>query len=134
MSDTSPEMLARILAAYQKVRSMRADLKRKYEEEDSDLKRKLNLMEVELMRIMEKTGTDQLKVDGVGLAYRSENMKFKGNDWPAIWQWIQETGNLGTLQRRLASGSLKDYMEENDGALPPGVGVSVERTVVVRRS
>lgn len=48
-------------------------------------------------------------------------------------QFIKETGNVELLQQRLSSTAVKEYMDNNNGQLPPGVKVVVERTVTIRR-
>jgi len=128
---TNPQ-LGRMLGAYLKIRDARAVLKRKYEEEDNTLQRKLGLIEAALMKIMQETGSENLTVKGTGMAYLTTKTFTKGKDWDALWKYIEESGNLDLLQRRLSSRAVQEYMDANGGELPPGVDVSQERAVVVR--
>lgn len=130
----SEQLLKRMLGAYQKIREERGVIKRSYEESDGKLKRQLEVIEAGLLKIMNQSGTDQLKVTGVGLAYQTQAVRVNATDWDAVWKFIAENDRLDFLQRRLSSKVVQDYIEENDGVLPPGVDVSVERKVIVKRS
>jgi hypothetical protein len=125
-------MLERMIGAYMKIRDRRAEIKREYTEEDNELKRKHSLIEAALMKIMQDTGSDNLSVKGLGMAYVTTKTYTKGKDWDALWKYIEESGNLDLLQRRISSKAVQEYMDANEGELPPGVDVSQERAVVVR--
>ncbi len=128
---TNPQ-LERFLSAYQKIRSKRSEIKRSFEEMDGGLKHKLGLIEVALMKMMAESGSENLKIKGIGQAYLTTKTFTKGKDWDAIWKYVEESGNLDLLQRRLSSKAVQEFMEANSGDLPPGVDVSTERAVVVR--
>lgn len=133
--ETNPDSpLATMLRAYQNIRTKRSEIKREFEEADGKLRRNLELIEVALLKVMNESGTDQLKVAGVGLAYRSDKVRVSAKDWDALWQFISDNDRLDFLQRRLSSKIVQEYIDENDGELPPGVDVSKERAVVVKRA
>ena len=124
--------LERMLGAYMKIRDARGELKRTFEEKDGELKRKHALIEAGLMKMMQESGSENLTVRGIGMAYLTTKTFTKGKDWDALWKYIEESGNLDLLQRRLSSRAVQEYMDANEGELPPGVDVSQERAVVVR--
>ena len=55
------------------------------------------------------------------------------DDKAATMQFIKDTGNVELLQQRLSSTAVKEYMDQNNGQLPPGIKIAVERTVTIRR-
>lgn len=55
------------------------------------------------------------------------------DDKAATMQFIKDTGNVELLQQRLSSTAVKEYMDQNNGLLPPGIKIAVERTVTIRR-
>ena len=128
---TNPQ-LARMLGAYMKIRETRSTMKRVYEEKDAELKKKLALIEAALMKMMQESGSENLTIKGVGMAYQTTKTFASGKDWDALWKYIEESGNLDLLQRRLSKRAVQEYMDANEGELPPGVDVSQERAVVVR--
>lgn len=129
--ETNPK-LERMLGAYMAIRNKRSEIKRAFEEEDGDLKKKHALIEAALLKMMQETGSENLTVKGTGMAYLTTKTFTKGKDWDALWKYIEESGNLDLLQRRLSSRAVQEYMDANEGELPPGVDVSQERAVVVR--
>lgn len=124
--------LERLLKAYVKMREKRSQIKREYDEADGVLKRKMALVEAELLKMLNAAGSDSLKVSGVGQAYLSKKVLVKATDWDALWNHILETKHLDLLQKRVASRAVQEYME-TEGELPPGVDMSTERVVNVRR-
>ncbi|MNN76524.1 hypothetical protein D3C81_1929110 [compost metagenome] len=54
-------------------------------------------------------------------------------DRNATMDFIKSTGNVELLQARLSSTAIKDFMDAHAGQLPPGVKITTERTVQIRR-
>lgn len=132
--DKKPVTLDRLLRAYINIRNTRSANKREFEEKDADLRRKADRIEVALMQALDAAGSDQLKVKGIGMCIRSKKQKANARDWAAITDHIVKTGNVELLQRRLALGNVQAYADEHDGALPPGVELTTEIGVQVRRN
>lgn len=131
MSEPDPR-LERYLSAYKATRETRSALKREYDETDAKHKKLLAMLEVALMKLMKETGSDNLSIKGLAQAYISPKTFYSAKDWDAVWSYIEESGNLALLGRKLARKGIEEYMDANDGDLPPGVDVHTERTVVIR--
>jgi len=125
--------LEKMFKAHGALKAERALLTKNFNEKDAELKHKVEVIETALLKIMNDTGTDQLKVAGLGVAFRTERVLPNASDWNAVFNHVQETGNFDLLQKRLASGGVKDYMETHDGDTPPGISITIERGVSVRR-
>ena len=54
-------------------------------------------------------------------------------DRAAFTEYVKLSGNIELLQARLSSTAVKDFMDAHGGQLPPGVKVTTERTVQIRR-
>lgn len=121
-----------VIAAYVKLRDKRAELKKAYADEDEALKTKMERLEVYLLENMQKTGTTQLGSEH-GTAYQQTTMKGNCSDWPSFWSWVAETGNFDFIQKRVSVAAIQQYYEENN-ELPPGVNVTPELKVIVRRN
>lgn len=128
----NPSNLERLLKAYVRMRDKRSEIKREFDETDGALKKKMSLVEAELLKMLNESGSDALKVAGVGQAYLGKRTFVKVQDWPAFWDHILETKQLDLLQKRVANRAVVEY-QDTEGRLPPGVDVSVERVVNVRR-
>ena len=114
------------------MREKRTEVKREYEEADGHLKRKMGLVEAELLKMLNAAGSDALKVKGIGQAYLAKRVTVKATDWNALHDFIIETKQIDLLQKRVASRAVQEYVEEQ-GELPPGCDMSTERVVNVRR-
>lgn len=128
---TNPQ-LARLLGAHKAIKAAKSAIKREFEEKYAGLNSKLEMIETRLHKMMKEVGSENLKIEGLGLAYLTTKTFVGAKDWEAIWKYIEESSNLDLLQRRLAKNAVLEYVEANDGDLPPGVTVTKERAVVVR--
>ena len=123
----------KIISAYIKIRDARAALKRKFEEEDADLKSKQDRLGAELLRVLNDMGVSSIKTNA-GLFYKEKDIKPSVSDWDALYRFIRENDAFEALERRVKKKFVMDYMEENDGATPPGVSTITEYSVTVRRN
>lgn len=121
-----------VIAAVIKMRDMRADLKKQFTAKDDLLKQKMEKLENYLAQVMQDTNSTQLG-SAHGTAYTQTDMKASCSDWPSFWAFVQETGRFDMLEKRIGGATVKHYYEET-GDLPPGINVSQEKKVVVRRA
>jgi hypothetical protein len=123
----------KFVKAYINLRNARAELKQKYDEEDALLKLKQQKIENMLLAHMNETGQTSGKTP-FGSFYKQEDVKAMGSDWDALYRWIKENDAFEALERRITRTFVTKYMEENNGAIPPGVSVHREYVVRVRKS
>jgi hypothetical protein len=119
--------------AYVKLRDARTELKREFEEKDSALKAKQELLENQMLKFLQDNNTDSVKTAS-GTFYRQEEITPTGADWEAFYQWVAANNAFDFLERRIKKTSIKEYMEMNNGGIPPGVNVYREFVCRVRRS
>lgn len=124
---------ARVVKTYLKIREARTTLKREYEEKDNKLKEKLNQLEAVLLSHLNESKTESVRTE-FGTFYRQEDITPTGSDWDAFYRWIAEHNAFDALERRIKKVFIKEYMETNDGGIPPGVTIYREFVVRVRRS
>jgi hypothetical protein len=120
-----------VIDRYVEVRDKRAELKRKYEEKDAELKNAAARMEAWLLERLNKDSVDRF-VTSAGTAYIHLDTKASCADWPGLWEWMAENRRFNLLEKRVAIGAIKEY-EEDTGELPPFINKTVERIVRVRR-
>lgn len=123
----------KMVKAYIKMRQARADLKKKFEEEDKSIKEKMDIIEAEMLRQMQDSGIDSIKTPS-GTFYRQEEVTPAGSDWNAFYNWVRDNDAFDALERRIKKTFIKEYMDAHDGGIPPGVSVYREYVVRVRRS
>ena len=122
-----------IVAKYVELRDARSRLKKEFTEQDDKLKAAQEVIQTYLMSLMGELGVNSLNADA-GTAYRSTSTKASIADRHMVRNTVLATGNLDLLEMRASSAAVKQYMEEHDGAVPPGFSVFTEETVNIRRS
>jgi hypothetical protein len=129
----TPPDLGRLTATYLKIRDKRAENKREFENVDKDLEEQQQLLANEMLDVCKEVNADSIKTPH-GTIIRSIKSKYWTSDWDSMYQFIEETGAYGLLEKRLHQTNLKDFLVENPDLFPMGLNVENEYTVVVRRA
>ena len=122
----------KLVRTYVKIRDARTALKQTFETEDKKLKDKLETLENFMLQHMNASGVESVKTPA-GTAYRTETMVPTGSDLNAFYKWVRENNAFDFIFRRIKADSVKDYMDQNDGQVPPGVSVYSKYGVTIRR-
>jgi hypothetical protein len=132
---TAPTLdYAQLTAVYVKIRDRRAEIKRTYEAEDDALKAQLATIEGHLLGHLNATGSESVRTDA-GTFYRQEEVKPNITDDIVFYDFVQANALAGeALERRVKVGFVKEFMAAHDGLPPPGVSVSREHVVRVRKA
>lgn len=125
--------LDRLTKVFIKIRDKRSELKAAFDKEDAGLKLQQEKLENAMLAHMNATGAKSVRTD-FGTVYRQEEVKPSASDWDSLYRWIKANDAFDALERRVKKTFVTEYMETNDGALPPGVSVHREFVVRVRRS
>ena len=135
-----------LVSAYVLLRDKRAARKEEFESKDSLYADRLDKIQGELLRRQNERGIDQIKVAGVGTAFKTTKMIAQCADWGVFFNWcvsqVQEHTAAGTdptevfafFQKRLTVDTVKQYMEAHEGGVPPAVNAITQYAVSVRRS
>lgn len=122
----------KMVKAYLNLRDARTALSREFDEADAKLKSKQELLESHMLTFLNANKMDSVKT-GLGTFYRQTEIKPAGADWQAIYDYIRDNDAFEMLERRIKKTFVQEYMDANDGAIPPGVTVHREYVVRVRR-
>lgn len=119
-----------LISAYLDLRSIRSELKREFESNDSVYKAQMEVIENELHR---RLLADNVRSFGGtrGTTYLELKTRAKADDWALAHDFMAKNGRLDMLQRRLSDSVIKQFIEET-GMTPPGISVFQEYEVVVR--
>ena len=71
-------------------------------------------------------------LDTGGTVYRNTRSSVKVEDWPVFFEWMQAKDSWEFLAKRAADSIVKEFLEET-GHLPPGLSISTEQTLGVRK-
>ncbi len=126
----SSDKLAEI---YIKIRDKRAELKEKFEEQDTELKAQQDLLAEQMLALCHEQGADSIKTPA-GTIIRKVDTRYWTTDWDSMYRFIEEHDAFPLLEKRLHQTNLKQFLEENPDLLPAGLQADSKYTVVVRRS
>jgi len=85
-----------------------------------------------LMQKLEEQGISNVATETHSV-FCNDSLRASCGDWNALSEFITKTGNVDLLEHRVSSKSVKQYMEDNDGELPPGVKTFTQRKINIRR-
>lgn len=123
----------RVVQARQAIKDARTVKRHAWEKEDLALEEDQKKLDVLLLQLLNQQGASSIATDH-GTVIRSLKLKPSAADWAAIWEWIvQDPARGELLERRLKTAFIKEYMEANNNAIPPGINVHREYEVSVRR-
>jgi len=125
--------LNKLTKAHLRIREARSKIKKEFDEQDASLKAQQEKLESIMLAHLNETNVGSVRTDS-GTFYRQEEITPSGADWDAFYRWITEHDAFDALERRIKKTFIKEYMEANEGAIPPGVNVYREYVVRVRRS
>lgn len=123
----------KLVAAYRKIRDARSAATKAYEAKDAEYKEKLETLETAMLKILLDANTNSMATDA-GTFYKTEVIKPAAADWDTFYNWIIENNALDALERRIKVAFVKDYMEQHEGEIPPGLNVYRENKVTVRKA
>jgi hypothetical protein len=130
---TAPLDLDKLTTIYIKIRDRRADNKRTFEAEDNDLKEQMDVLEAQMLDVCKDMNADSIRTPH-GTIIRSVKSRYWTNDWDSMYDFIEDHGAFGLLEKRLHQTNMKEFLSENPTVLPAGLNVENSYSVVVRRS
>lgn len=131
MSDEEPFDIERHVRVFRKIRAARTELSAKFKEDDAALKAQQELVGNAILGFLNDTNAKTIAT-GEGTAYWTTKIIPRADDWERFYAWVAKHMAFDAMERRIKSTFIKDYMEANEGKLPPGVSVLSERELTVR--
>lgn len=133
MTDDVPNVAVdKLTRIYIKIRDARAALASKFKDEDSALSDQLDLVKRELLNYCSENGVESMRTAD-GIFYRTTKTRYWTSDWESMHKFILEHGVPEFLDKRLNQGTVKQFLEENPEAVPPGLNTDVEYVITVRK-
>lgn len=129
---TGDAPIQKMTRAYMKIRDARAELSRKFKEEDGDLKAQQETLKAALLAHFDENGVESVRTNA-GLVYRTTKTRYWAKDWAAVYDYALEHKMMDLFEKRLAQGVVKQLVED-EGAVLPGVNADTEYVVTVRKN
>ena len=124
--------LGKLTAAYINIRSKREQLASNFKTEDDKLKEQQDKIKSALLEYCKENDVDSVRTEA-GVFYRTHKTRYWTSDWESMHQFIIDNGVPEFLEKRLNQSAVKEFLEENPDALPPGLNVQAEYTISIRR-
>lgn len=121
-----------VIAAVITMRDQIDAKKKQHKEELAPLNEKMAKLEAFIQLQLTKAGVNSMAAKGVGTAFLQNVTSVTTEDWDATLAWIKAQESWEFLEHRVSKTVVQDYMEST-GEVPPGVRVSTEVEVRVRR-
>jgi hypothetical protein len=122
----------KLVKAYVKIRDARKELADQFEQQDSDLKESLDVIESQLLEACKAIGADSIRTP-YGTLSRTVKKRYWTNDWHSFYAFLKEHEAMELLEKRVSQTNMSTFLEENPDLHPPGLNVDSRYSVVVRR-
>lgn len=123
-----------IVSAYLNLRGQRDRIRQEYEAADAELKNDMAELEQVLLNVCNDTNASSIRTK-LGTVIRSVKDRFFCEDWDNFYQFVLDNQAVQLLERRIHQSNFKSFLEEHkDDGMPPGVNVTREYGVTVRKS
>lgn len=129
----APVNIAALVEQFVRLRDKREKLSKAYKEADDKLKDQMQVITADLLSTMNNSKLDTMRTEH-GTVSRLIDIKPSATDWTKIYAWVKKHDAFEMFNKRLNTSFIKEYMDEHDGKLPPGVNIHQEYVVRVRRS
>lgn len=126
MEDQVP--VDKLVRIYMKMRTAIQDLDAQIEA----IKEQQQAVKNEIKDRMRDTGVKSLRTDH-GTVSLMEKTRYYTNDWDSFKKFMVEQDALDLLEKRIAQGNMKLFLEENPGVVPPGLNSDTEFDISVRK-
>lgn len=125
--------LDQLTSVYLKIRDKRSELKREFEAQDDELEQQQQMLANQMLETCKEMNADSIRTPH-GTIIRSVKSKYWTNDWDSMYRFIKDNDAFGLLEKRLHQTNMKDFLHENPDAMPMGLNVESEYSIVVRRA
>jgi len=121
-----------IVDTYIRIRDAKDVLTNKYKAEVAALDEQMTVLKHKLLDLSKETGITSFSTPSA-TAYRTVKNRYWTNDWESFYGFMREHGTMELLEKRIHQANMKDFMEQNPEAHPPGLNIDSEYEITVRR-
>lgn len=111
-----PQSIGRCADLYNDVRQLRLTMDKEVE--------KIKARETEIREHIINNLSKSQDTGAAGLRYRAQivtKVAYKLADWGVFTSWVRKNDRFDMLQKRVSDTAVKDYAEQNEGKVLPGL-------------
>lgn len=120
-----------VIAGYLALRNKKEKLSELHKAQMAPLNEQISKLENWLQGELNKLGLTNFK-GASGIAFLQTNTDCTSKDWDSTLKWIIDNGAYEFLERRVSKSVVEEYVEQH-GEAPPGVQITRETVVRVRK-
>jgi len=117
---------------YIRIRDTKDVLTNKYKAEVAELDAQMAVLKHKLLDVSKETGVTSFSTSNA-TAYRTLKSRYWTNDWESFYGFMREHGTMELLEKRIHQMNMKEFMEQNPDAHPPGLNIDSEYEITIRR-
>lgn len=117
---------------YLKIRTAIEELKERQKQELAELEEQFDIVGNHLLDFCNKQNLDSVKT-AAGTISRRVTSRYWTSDWDSLYRVIKEHDAPYLLQQRIHDSNMRQFIEENPEAFPPGLNADSKYTVQVRK-
>lgn len=121
-----------IVDTYIRIRDTKDALTNKYKSEVAELDEQMAVLKHKLLEVSKETGVTSFSTSNA-TAYRTIKSRYWTNDWESFYGFMREHGAMELLEKRIHQMNMKEFMEQNPDAHPPGLNIDSEYEITIRR-
>ena len=124
--------LDKLARVYRKIRTKIQDMTKVHEEAVGVLEQQRDEIAAEMKDRMLASGLKSVRTDE-GTIMLGIKVRYSTQDWDSFKKFVIEHEAVELLERRIAQGNMKQFLEENPTLLPPGLNSDSEYAITVRK-
>ncbi len=121
-----------LVAVYRRIRDVVETKEDAHKAEMAELKSQLELVGNRLLEICNEQDADSIKTSA-GTITRTVTSRYWTTDWDSFYKVVRDHDVPQLLEQRIHNGNLKQFLEENPDAFPPGLQCDRKYVVRVRK-
>ena len=118
---------------YLNIRDAIEDLKERQAAELKQLQEQFDVVSEAILKFCNSQNLDSVKTSA-GTVTRRVTSRYWTSDWDSLYRVIAEHDAPYLLEQRIHQGHMRQFIEENPEAFPPGLNSDSKYTVQVRRA
>jgi hypothetical protein len=124
--------LDKLVKIYRKLRTRLTTLTQEYDTQAEILKAQQDEVKNAIKEQMKAMGVTSVRTTE-GTAVMSVKTRYYTQDWDSFKKFMIEHEALDLLEKRIAQLNMAQFLEENPGAVPPGLNSTSEFDISVRK-
>ena len=124
--------LDRLTKIYRKIKTEIDTMTQEYDTKLEELKAQQDEIKFAIKDQMKALGVTTVKTP-VGTVSMRTSTRYSTQDWASFKEFILEHSVVDLLEKRIAQGNMRTFLEENPGVVPPGLNSVSEFQVVITK-